>query len=89
MIFTQKVHKSIAIATSFTRGEVIKNENVIHKGIHHFKNHIKSGIELQLQKGVIAQKNEAKKYSNQNSFFCVRNFLIFSTGNTTFIKLII
>jgi hypothetical protein len=59
--FNQNVHKKIAIATSFTSGDVIKNEKVIQKGIHHFKNHIKSGIELQLQKGVIAPKNEARK----------------------------
>jgi hypothetical protein len=65
VIFNQKIHKNIAIATSFTSGEVIKKENVIHNGIPHFKNHIKSGILEQLQKGVIAPKNEAKKYSSQ------------------------
>lgn len=65
MILIQKIQRNIAIATSFTSGEVIKKAKVIQSGIHHFKNHMKSGILLQLQKGVIAPKNEAKKYSSQ------------------------
>jgi hypothetical protein len=65
VIFTQKIARNIAIATSFTSGDVMRKAKVIPRGIHHFKNPIKRGIELQLQKGVIAPKNEAKKYSNQ------------------------
>lgn len=63
--FNQKSHKNIARATSFTSGEVIKKEKVIPRGIPHFKKPINNGIELQLQKGVIAPKNDARKYSNQ------------------------
>lgn len=63
--FTQKIQRNMAIATSLTSGEVMRKEKVIPRGIPHFKNPIKSGIELQLQKGVIAPKNDARKYSSQ------------------------
>jgi hypothetical protein len=89
VIFNQNTPINIAIAISFTKGDVIRNAKVIQSGIHHFKNHINSGILEQLQKGVIAQKNEAKKYSNQYSFLVDKKFLIFSTGKITFMKLII
>jgi hypothetical protein len=64
VIFTQKIPKSIARATSFTSGEVIRNEKVIPRGMPHFRKPIKSGIDEQLQKGVIAPKREAMKYSS-------------------------
>jgi len=54
----------MAIATSFTRGEVIKNEKVTPKGIPPFTKPINRGTELQEQKGVIAPKVDAMKYSN-------------------------
>jgi hypothetical protein len=70
-------------------GEVIKKLKVIQSGIHHFKNHIKSGIELQEQNGVIAQNRDAKKYSSQYNFLVFKKYLIFSTGKIIFIKVII
>jgi hypothetical protein len=47
-----------------TSGEVIRNEKVMPSGMPHFKKPIKSGIDEQLQKGVIAPKREAIKYSS-------------------------
>jgi len=47
-----------------TKGEVIKKEKVMPRGMPHFKKPIKSGIDEQLQKGVIAPKREARKYSS-------------------------
>ena len=68
---------------------MIKNENVTQSGIHHFRKPTKSGIELQVQNGVIAQNKEDSIYSSQNSFFLLRKFLTFSIGKITFTKLII
>jgi len=59
--FHQNNHINKAIATSFIKGEVIRKENVIQSGIQAFKNQINIGIELQLQKGVIAQNTDDKK----------------------------
>jgi hypothetical protein len=67
---------------------VIKNEKVTQSGIHHFRNPTKSGIELQVQKGVIAQNTEDNRYSSQKSFFLLRKFLTFSIGKITFTMLI-
>gem|GEM_PF-2824722 len=61
VILIPKTHINIAIATSLTNGEVIKKAKVIHIGIQAFRKPTKSGIEEQEQKGVIAQKVEAKK----------------------------
>jgi len=52
----------MATATSLTRGEVIRKENVTPKGMPPFTNPIKRGIDEQEQNGVIAPKKEAKKY---------------------------
>jgi hypothetical protein len=70
----------MAIATSFTKGEVIRKEKVTPKGIPPLRNPTNKGIEEHVQKGVIAPNNDAKKYSNQNNLFFVRKFLIFSIG---------
>jgi len=40
---------------------VIRNESVTPSGIHHLINPTKSGIDEQLQKGVIAPKKDANK----------------------------
>jgi len=61
---SQKIPSNIARATSFTSGEVIRKEKVIPSGMPHFKKPIKSGIDEQLQKGVIAPKRDAMKYSS-------------------------
>ncbi|PJA48626.1 MAG: hypothetical protein CO170_02170 [candidate division SR1 bacterium CG_4_9_14_3_um_filter_40_9] len=52
------------------------------------RNPTNSGIEEQVQKGVIAPKSDAKKYSSQNSFLLVKKFLIFSIGKYEFKKVI-
>ncbi|HMS91758.1 MAG TPA: hypothetical protein PKC87_06040, partial [Candidatus Absconditabacterales bacterium] len=80
VIFSPKIHKNIAIATSLTSGEVIRKEKVTPRGIHALRNPTNKGIEEQVQKGVIAPNIEAKKYSNQNNLFLLKKFLIFSMG---------
>ena len=64
--------KNMATATSFTKGDVIKNEKVTPNGIPPFTKPINSGIDEQEQKGVIAPKNEAKKYCSPYSFVVVK-----------------
>ena len=51
------------MATSLTRGDVIKKEKVTPSGIPPCTKPINSGTEEQEQNGVIAPKSEAKKYS--------------------------
>jgi hypothetical protein len=53
----------MATATSFTKGEVIKNAKVTPSGIPPFTKPINKGIEEQEQNGVIAPKKDAH-------FFC-------------------
>jgi len=65
VILNPNNHPSNAIATSLTIGDVMRNVNVTHNGIPALRNQTKSGIAEQLQKGVITQKNEAKRYSSQ------------------------
>jgi hypothetical protein len=52
----------MATATSLTNGEVIKKAKVTPSGIPPLTNPIKSGIDEQEQKGVMAPNNEANKY---------------------------
>jgi hypothetical protein len=52
----------MATATSFTKGDVIRKAKVTPSGIPPFTKPIKSGMEEQEQKGVIAPNNDAKKY---------------------------
>jgi hypothetical protein len=80
VILSPKIQRNIATATSFTSGEVMRNENVTPRGIHHLINPTNKGIEEQLQNGVIAPKNDAKKYCSQNNFLFVKKSLIFSIG---------
>jgi hypothetical protein len=54
--------------TSFTSGEVIKNEKAIPSGISASRKPINTGIQEQEQKGVIAQKILAKIFQIQ--YFC-------------------
>jgi hypothetical protein len=75
-----KSHPSNAIATSLTIGEVIRKVKVTPRGIPALRNQTKRGIAEQLQKGVITQKKEAKRYSNPYSLFFAKKFLIFSIG---------
>jgi hypothetical protein len=70
--FSPKSPRNIATATSLTKGDVIKNEKVTPRGIPPLTKPIKSGILEQEQKGVIAPKNEAKKYCSPYSFLVVR-----------------
>src|SRR5690606_21135343 len=64
--------------------EVIRNENVTPNGIPPFTSPINSGIDEHEQNGVIAPKNDAKKYCKPYSFFVVRNILSLSTGKYAF-----
>lgn len=89
VVLIPKSDKNIAIATSLTSGEVIKKANVTPSGILAFKNQMNSGIDEQLQKGVIAPNSEAKRYSSQNSLFFARNSCIFCIGNNIVTKLMI
>lgn len=61
VIFIPNIPRNIAIATLFTKGDVIRNESVTPSDIHHLINPTKSGIDEQLQKGVIAPKKDANK----------------------------
>jgi hypothetical protein len=54
----------MAMATSFTKGEVIRKAKVTPNGIPPWTKPINSGTEEQEQKGVMAPKMEAKRYSN-------------------------
>jgi hypothetical protein len=67
---------------------VIKKEKVTPSGIPALRNPTKSGIEEQVQNGVMAPNSDAKKYSSQKSLFLVRKFLIFSMGKYEFKKVI-
>jgi len=80
----QKIPKNIAIATSFTNGEVIRKAKVTPSGIHALRNPTNKGIDEQVQKGVTAQNMDAKKYSSQNNLFLTKKFLIFSIGRYEF-----
>jgi hypothetical protein len=59
---------------------VIKNEKVTPKGIPPFTKPINKGMDEQEQKGVIAPKNEAKKYCKPYIFLVVRKFRKRSIG---------
>ena len=80
MTLRPKIPRKVAIATSLTNGEVIRKEKVTPSGIPAFKKPTKRGIEEQVQNGVRAPKNEAKRYSSQNNLFLLKKFLIFSIG---------
>ena len=54
--------KNIATATSFTKGEVMRNASVTPSGMPPFTNPMNSGIDEQEQNGVIAPKTDAKRY---------------------------
>src|SRR5690554_6685115 len=54
--------RNITTATSFTRGEVIRNDKVTPKGNPPFKKPINNGTDEQEQNGVMAPKNAANKY---------------------------
>ncbi len=73
-----------AIATSFTKGDVIKKANVTPSGIPPFTKPMNNGTELHEQKGVIAPNVEANRYSKPKSLFLEREFLILSTGKYEF-----
>ena len=88
VIFNQNIPKNIATATSLTSGEVIRKEKVTQSGIHHLINHTNKGIEEQLQNGVIAPKNDAKRYSSQNNLFLCKKSLIFCIGRYELRKVI-
>lgn len=64
VIFHPNVPANIATATSFTRGEVIRNAKVTPNGIPPFTNPMNSGMDEQEQNGVMAPKTDAKKYSS-------------------------
>jgi hypothetical protein len=72
--------RNMAIATSFTSGEVIRKAKVTPSGMPALRNQTNKGIDEQVQKGVTAPNNEANKYSSQNNLFLARKFLIFSIG---------
>jgi len=78
----------MAIATSFTSGEVIRKAKVTPRGIPALRNPTNKGIDEQVQKGVIAPKSDAKRYSNQNNFLLIKKSLIFSIGRYEFNKVI-
>lgn len=61
VILIQNIHRNIATATSFTRGDVIRNENVTQSGIPHLINPTNSGIEEHVQNGVMAQNKDANR----------------------------
>jgi hypothetical protein len=64
----------MAIATSFTKGEVIRNANVTPKGIPPFTKPINKGTEEHEQNGVIAPNVDAKKYSKPNNLLRDKKF---------------
>jgi hypothetical protein len=84
VIFHPKIPRNIATATSLTSGDVMRNEKVTPRGIHHLINPTNKGIEEQLQKGVTAPNSDAKRYSNPNNLFLYKKFLIFSIGRYEF-----
>ena len=59
----------MATATSFTKGEVIKNENVTPNGMPPLTNPKNNGIDEQEQNGVTAPNNDARKYCSPYIFF--------------------
>ena len=52
----------MAIATSLTKGDVIRKANVTPKGMPPFTNPMNKGMEEQEQNGVMAPNRAAKKY---------------------------
>ena len=80
VVLSPNIPKNKAIATSFTSGEVIKNENVTPKGIPPLTKPIKSGTEEHEQKGVTTPNMDAIRYSKPYILFRDRKFLTFSTG---------
>jgi hypothetical protein len=76
--------KNIATATSLTNGEVIRNEKVTPRGIPPFTNPINKGMDEQEQNGVIAPKNDAKKYCSPYIFLVVRYIRSRSMGKYAF-----
>ena len=61
---TPKVPRNIATATSFTRGEVIRKENVTPKGSPPFTNPMNRGIDEQEQKGVTVPRRAAMMFAH-------------------------
>ena len=63
VIFQPNMPIKRAKATSFTRGDVIKKENVTPNGIPPCTNPINKGTDEQEQKGVTAPNIDANKFS--------------------------
>ena len=57
-----KVPRNMATATSLTSGEVMRKAKVTPRGMPPLTNPMKSGIDEQEQKGVMAPKSEANRY---------------------------
>ena len=70
----------MAMATSLTKGEVIRNENVTPNGMPPFTNPMNSGTDEQEQNGVMAPKSEAKRYCNPNNLWELRKLRRRSMG---------
>ncbi len=68
------------IATSLTKGEVIRKENVTPSGMPPLTKPMNKGTEEQEQNGVTTPKSEAIKYSKPYNLLRERKFLTFSTG---------
>ena len=62
-----KVPKNMAMATSLTKGEVIKKENVTPNGMPPFTKPMNNGTDEQEQNGVMAPKSDANTYCNPNN----------------------
>jgi len=72
VVFKPNIPKKSAIATSFTKGEVIKKAKVTPSGIPPLTKPIKSGTDEQEQKGVTTPNKEAIRYSNPYNLFLER-----------------
>ena len=67
VIFKPNVPKNMATATSLTNGEVMRKAKVTPSGMPPLTKPMNRGIDEHEQNGVIAPKNDAKKYCNPNS----------------------
>lgn len=68
------------MATSFTRGEVIKNAKVTPKGIPPLTKPINKGTDEQEQNGVTTPNKLAIRYSKPYNLFLERKFFTLSMG---------
>ena len=62
VILIPNAPRNMAIATSLTKGDVIRKANVTPKGMPPFTNPMNKGMEEQEQNGVMAPNRAAKKY---------------------------